>query len=98
MVVALIGFFWLLFAIVGVQSFKASMARNCIFDGAAAFPPTDNYTQNYLGGNGNMQYCGGWWKAVPVVLVTKGCDRRGLPKDRRSKCLEIGFIRESGSL
>ena len=56
----LIGFFWLLFAIVGVQSFKSSLRRTCVFDGANAFPPTDNYTQDYLGGNGNLQFCGGW--------------------------------------
>jgi hypothetical protein len=45
----LIGFFWLLFSIVGVQSFKSSMRRNCVWqnkDGGS------NYT------NGN-QFCGG---------------------------------------
>ena len=57
----LIGFFWLLFAIVGVQSFKASLRRTCVWDGSLAFPdPIDNYTQNYMDGNGNIQYCGGW--------------------------------------
>lgn len=56
----LIGFFWLLFAIVGVQSFKSSLRRTCVFDGANAFPPTPNYTLNYLDGNGNLQYCGSW--------------------------------------
>ena len=57
----LIGFFWLLFAIVGVQSFKSSLRRTCVFDGSLAYPPTDNYTQDYMTGNGNIQYCGGWW-------------------------------------
>ena len=59
----LIGFFWLLFAIVGVQSFKASLRRTCVFDGSLAYPPTDNYTQNYTGGNGNMQFL--WWLFAP---------------------------------
>ena len=56
----LIGFFWLLFAIVGVQSFKSSLRRTCVFDGPNAFPPTQNYTSDYMSGNGNIQYCGGW--------------------------------------
>ncbi|KAK3698461.1 calcium channel protein [Vermiconidia calcicola] len=57
----LIGFFWLLFAIVGVQSFKASLRRTCVWDGSLAFPPVEgNYTQDYVSGNGNIQYCGGW--------------------------------------
>ncbi|KAF2484444.1 Ion transport protein-domain-containing protein [Neohortaea acidophila] len=57
----LIGFFWLLFAIVGVQAFKASLRRTCVWDGPAAFPPqSQNYTLNYPDGNGNIQYCGGW--------------------------------------
>ncbi len=44
----LIGFFWLLFAIIGVQSFKSSMSRHCIWldplrpdDFAAAFSNDD---------------------------------------------------------
>jgi hypothetical protein len=50
----LIGFFWLLFGIVGVQSFKSSLRRTCVWDGSRADPPQANYT---LDG----QYCGGWW-------------------------------------
>ncbi|KAK5168414.1 calcium channel protein [Saxophila tyrrhenica] len=57
----LIGFFWLLFAIVGVQSFKASLRRTCTWDGSLASPPFDgNYTQDYMNGNGAIQHCGGW--------------------------------------
>jgi hypothetical protein len=63
----LIGFFWLLFAIVGVQSFKASLRRTCVWVGAEASPPitgpNSNYTQNYTKGNGNLQYCGGYLAA-----------------------------------
>ncbi len=46
----LIGFFWLLFAIVGVQSFKASLRRTCVWldpEGIRA-----NYTNA-------LQFCGG---------------------------------------
>lgn len=53
-VALLIGFFWLLFAIVGVQSFKSSLRRNCVW-----VDPTGeeaNYTTNSFGG---MQFCGG---------------------------------------
>jgi hypothetical protein len=50
----LIGFFWLLFGIIGVQSFKSSLRRTCVWDGSRADPPQANYT---LEG----QYCGGWW-------------------------------------
>lgn len=47
----LIGFFWLVFAVIGVQSFKGSLQRNCIWvdpEGVQA-----NYTQN-------LQFCGGY--------------------------------------
>jgi hypothetical protein len=45
----LIGFFWLLFSIVGVQNFKSSMRRNCVWQGA---DPTLDY-------NNTNQFCGG---------------------------------------
>jgi hypothetical protein len=46
----LIGFFWLLFSIVGVQSFKSSMRRHCVWqtDGITL----DNFTNE-------AQFCGG---------------------------------------
>lgn len=46
----LIGFFWLLFAIIGLQSFKSSLRRNCVW-----VDPTGrqgNYTNEF-------QFCGG---------------------------------------
>lgn len=51
----LISFFWLLFAIVGVQCFKASLRRTCTWVG----PPDagGNYTQNTA--PENVQFCGG---------------------------------------
>jgi hypothetical protein len=51
----LIGFFWLLFGIVGVQSFKSSLRRTCVWDGSRADPPQSNYTLD-------EQFCGGWWQ------------------------------------
>ena len=58
----LIGFFWLLFSIVGVQSFKSSLRRTCVFDGSLAYPPSDqgNNTQDQPPPAGNFQFCGGW--------------------------------------
>ena len=71
----LIGFFWLLFAIVGVQSFKASFRRTCVwfgddigyFDNGTYFS-SDNFTQAIILNNSynqntapqNLQLCGGY--------------------------------------
>ena len=52
----LIGFFWLIFGIVGVQSFKASFRRTCVWvgdDGSG-----QNYTMNVA--PENIQFCGGY--------------------------------------
>jgi voltage-dependent calcium channel len=65
----LIGFFWLLFAIVGVQSFKSSLRRTCVWinpDGVSG-----NYTQNIA--PGNLQFCGGHLDAttgLPMPWLT----------------------------
>ncbi|KAJ5553915.1 hypothetical protein N7513_003874 [Penicillium frequentans] len=51
----LIGFFWLLFAIVGIQSFKSSLRRTCVWvdpEGIANFTSNDPY--------GTIQFCGGY--------------------------------------
>lgn len=53
-VALLIGFFWLLFAIVGVQSFKSSLRRNCVWVDPLGIQA--NYTTNQYG---NFQFCGG---------------------------------------
>jgi len=45
----LIGFFWLLFSIVGVQSFKSSMRRHCVWQ-------SDGVTPNFVNED---QFCGG---------------------------------------
>ncbi|KAJ5082292.1 hypothetical protein N7532_011335 [Penicillium argentinense] len=51
----LIGFFWLLFAIVGIQSFKSSFRRNCVWvdpENQSNFTQNDPY--------GSLQFCGGY--------------------------------------
>ncbi|KAF2771741.1 hypothetical protein EJ03DRAFT_325382 [Teratosphaeria nubilosa] len=54
----LIGFFWLLFAIVGVQSFKSSLRRTCVWNWNNLTNPNEIiYAQNAIG---NFQFCGGW--------------------------------------
>lgn len=50
----LIGFFWLLFAIVGVQSFKSSLRRTCVWVDPLGLQP--NFTNNAID---NFQFCGG---------------------------------------
>ena len=55
----LIGFFWLLFAIVAVQNFKSSLRRTCVWvDPLGA----NNYTQNVA--PGSVQFCGGYLNAT----------------------------------
>lgn len=50
----LLSFFWLLFAIIGVQSFKASLSRQCVW-----IDPEDptNLTASYTNGD---EFCGGY--------------------------------------
>lgn len=59
----LIGFFWLLFAIVGVQSFKSSLRRNCVWT------DPDGQFENFTNSN---QFCGGQLTNVSGTLVHKG--------------------------
>ena len=53
-VALLISFFWLLFAIIGVQSFKGSLRRNCVWVDPLGQQP--NYTTNAFD---SFQFCGG---------------------------------------
>lgn len=53
-VALLIGFFWLVFAIIGVQSFKSSLTRSCVWTEPGN--PSNNYTTNQYG---SFQFCGG---------------------------------------
>ncbi|KAI9722779.1 MAG: calcium channel protein [Chrysothrix sp. TS-e1954] len=57
-VALLISFFWLLFAIVGVQSFKSSLRRSCVWvdpEPNVALRQANWTTNSY----GNYQFCGG---------------------------------------
>lgn len=66
----LIGFFWLLFAVVGVQAFKSSFRRTCVwyedvelvrlqaYTGTLSATNVENYTQNTA--PANIQLCGGY--------------------------------------
>ncbi|KAI0109674.1 ion transporter [Nemania sp. FL0031] len=99
----LIGFFWILFAIVGVQSFKSSLSRQCVW-----LDPMDpkNFTAAY---RNNMTFCGGFihnetLKPVPWVRstsmgldmnpldhLTNGTgDAKGFICPQHSICLEQG--------
>ncbi|KAF9890294.1 calcium channel protein [Aspergillus nanangensis] len=51
----LIGFFWLLFAIIGIQSFKSSFRRTCTWVGIDG---QENFTLDDPGGT--LQFCGGY--------------------------------------
>jgi hypothetical protein len=83
----LIGFFWLLFGIIGVQSFKSSLRRTCVWDGSRADPPQANYT---LEG----QYCGGWWTMNESEMVQMPWIKdNGLPGATESK----GYVCPVGS-
>ena len=56
----LIGFFWLIFGIIGVQSFKSSFRRTCVWigdDGSG-----QNYSLNVA--PENIQFCGGYLEPV----------------------------------
>lgn len=59
----LIGFFWLLFSIVGVQSFKSSFRRNCVW--TDPLDPTQTFTNE-------DQFCGGQLVNESGTLVSKG--------------------------
>ena len=83
----LIGFFWLLFAIIGLQSFKSSLRRNCVWI------DTDDATNNWVN---EFQFCGGWLaengSAMPWLKangVTNGTDdAKGYICPLQSVCLE----------
>ncbi|KAF2869719.1 calcium-channel protein CCH1 [Massariosphaeria phaeospora] len=81
----LIGFFWLLFAIIGIQSFKSSFRRNCVWIDPAG---QANFTNT-------KQFCGGHLKDVPGALVPEPYIpmRPGMaPKSNK------GFLCPKGSL
>ena len=80
----MIGFFWLLFAIVGVQSFKASFRRTCTWFGDeieyfnnGTYFSSDNATQSLILSNSynqntapqNLQLCGGYINSTTLEAM-----------------------------
>jgi hypothetical protein len=83
----LIGFFWLLFAIIGVQAFKSSFDRQCVW-----FNPqneSDTYTNNFT-------LCGGHLDSLTGIaqpwIYSNGSNgsttSKGYLCPRNSKCIE----------
>lgn len=95
----LIGFFWLLFAIVGVQSFKSSFRRSCVwYEDIEKFRSGQsnvNYSQNVA--PKKIQLCGGYinattgeaWPWLKADAITNGThSHKGYLCPRLSLCIE----------
>lgn len=104
----LIGFFWLLFSIIGVQSFKSSLRRTCVLDAAQAVPPMAdypsfmpdgvpaNYTQNSPQPAGNTQFCGGWLTTDNVAMPwIKSDGSNGTDKHKGFLCPQGSYCVET---
>ncbi|WQF85104.1 Putative EF-hand domain, voltage-dependent calcium channel, alpha-1 subunit, Ion transport [Colletotrichum destructivum] len=90
----LIAFFWILFAIIGVQSFKASLSRQCVW-----LDPTDP-TNREKSFTNEMQFCGGFLdnetgKSMPWVLLT---DENVLDNFKNGRKAGKGFLCPRGSI
>lgn len=79
----LVGFFWLLFAIVGVQSFKSSFRRTCVWQDPAGI---QNYTNS-------EQFCGGHLRNVDGIFPEPYISAPGMPAGDSK-----GFLCPKGSL
>ncbi|KAF5864486.1 calcium channel protein [Aspergillus alliaceus] len=85
----LIGFFWLLFAIVGIQSFKSSLQRTCLWigkDGQEDFALND--------ASGTLQFCGGY------INETTGEKHPWVPRSGNPKTTASakGYLCPAGSI
>ncbi|KAJ5575322.1 hypothetical protein N7450_009221 [Penicillium hetheringtonii] len=80
----LISFFWLLFAIVGIQSFKSSLRRTCVWIDPKG---QSNYTQS-------EQFCGGYLNDTTGEKMS-WIDTLGVPADSHKP---KGYICPKGSL
>ncbi|OCK85943.1 hypothetical protein K432DRAFT_421393 [Lepidopterella palustris CBS 459.81] len=79
----LISFFWLLFAIIGVQSFKSSLRRNCVWIDPAGIANQTN----------SGQFCGGYLDnvtGVPLPYIT--------PSGTNGSDTHKGFLCPQGSM
>ena len=90
----LIGFFWLLFAIIGVQAFKSSLKRTCVWfpnatevllNPSSPAAQNNSYTQNDAS---NVQFCGGY------ISPTNGSEMPWL----KGNLLENGTEKHKGYL
>jgi voltage-dependent calcium channel len=91
----LIGFFWLIFGIVGVQSFKSSLRRTCVWvgdDGSG-----QNYTLNVA--PENIQFCGGYFDAVTGAQMPwlKSDGSNGTSSAKGYLCPQNSLCVESGN-
>ncbi|KAA8897862.1 Ion transport protein-domain-containing protein [Sphaerosporella brunnea] len=85
----LIGFFWLVFAVIAVQSFKGSLQRNCVW-----VDPTGQQS-NYVN---SFQFCGGYMnattgQAMPFLRAdgSPGTDKaKGFICPPNSLCMDVG--------
>lgn len=91
----LIGFFWLLFAIIGVQSFKSSFDRQCVW-----IDPTDPLNRTGSAYTNVQQFCGGHLNSdtgipepyqigFPDSIRNGSKSSKGYLCPRGSKCLEL---------
>ena len=90
----LISFFWLLFAIVGVQSFKSSFRRTCVWLGQDG---QSNYTRNIA--PDKIQFCGGYLDAEtaePMPWKTAG-GLNGTAKHKGYLCPQGSICVEGGN-
>ncbi|KAE8134458.1 Ion transport protein-domain-containing protein [Aspergillus pseudotamarii] len=85
----LIGFFWLLFAIVGIQSFKSSFQRTCQWIGKDG---QENFTLNDP--DGAIQFCGGY------INATTGKEHPWIPQsdNPQSPPSAKGYLCPAGSI
>lgn len=91
----LIGFFWVIFAIIGVQSFKSSLDRQCVW-----VDPNDLTNSSGTAYVNVLQFCGGQfnndtgvpetWKMGKLGALTNGTtSHKGFLCPRGSYCLEL---------
>jgi len=90
-VALLIGFFWLLFAIIGAQIFKGSLRRTCVWTDPAN--ATNTFASNITG---NFQFCGGSLDPAGIVMPWLYADgsnssvRKGYLCPPNSQCISAG--------
>ncbi|GMF09057.1 unnamed protein product [[Candida] boidinii] len=87
-VAVLLLWFWLFFAIIGVQSFKSSLARHCVWTNPD--DPSDVYEQEF-------QFCGSYLdqlqnKSMPFLLANgeSSMENKGFTCPIYSKCMITG--------